>query len=181
MKGNKKLLVVAVLLLLIAVSYTTYAIYKSSAETNATVDTAVWAIEFTDGTTELTSEHQLALSCQNNAHVKDGKIAPGATCTGTVTIDATGSEVDVAYSVTKTGDVLVGGQPVPAAANEFTVTITDNGNGQIAYTANPQTATVTVNVAWAGTEGATVDPADTGLNGKTLTVPITLTAKQVVE
>ena len=31
MKGNKKILVVAVLLLLIAVSYSTYAIYKSTA------------------------------------------------------------------------------------------------------------------------------------------------------
>ena len=33
MKGNKKILVIAALLLLIAVSYSTYAIYKTSATT----------------------------------------------------------------------------------------------------------------------------------------------------
>ena len=36
MKGNKKILVIAALLLLIAVSYPTYAIYKTSATTNIT-------------------------------------------------------------------------------------------------------------------------------------------------
>ena len=44
MKGNKKILVVAVLLLLIAVSYSTYAIYKSSASASDTVNTAAWVV-----------------------------------------------------------------------------------------------------------------------------------------
>ncbi len=44
MKGNKKLLAVAVLLLLLAVSYSTYAIYKSSATGTASVGTAAWRV-----------------------------------------------------------------------------------------------------------------------------------------
>ena len=38
MKGNKKILVIAVLLLLVVVSYTTYAIYKSSATGDASIN-----------------------------------------------------------------------------------------------------------------------------------------------
>ena len=181
MKGNKKILAIAILLLLVAVSYTTYAIYKTSVAGNAEVTAAVWQVAFKNGQTELSTQQNLELTCANNAHVKDGVIAPGATCTGTVTIDATDTEVDVAYTVAKSGDVLVDGVAADEDANAFTVTITDNGNGQIAYNANPQTATVTVNLAWGGTEEATTtDPADTGMQGGTITVPITLTAKQVV-
>ena len=186
MKGNKKVLVIAVLLLLISVSFTTYAIYKTSFAGNAEVTAAKWIVAFKNGQTELSTQENLELTCANNAHVKDGVIAPGATCTGTVTIDATGTEVDVAYSVAKSGDVLVDNVAADENANDFTVTI-DGGNGTIAYNANPQTATVTVNVAWddeddsdAQTDPDTINDADTGMQGKKITVPITLTAKQVV-
>ena len=181
MKGNKKVLVIAVLLLLIAVSYTTYAIYKNSVAGNAEVTAAKWDVTFKNGQTEITTTQNLVLTCANNTHVKDGVIAPGATCTGTLTVDATGTEVDVAYTATNDGTVLVDGSAVSTDANDFTVTVTDNGNGQIAYNANPQTATITVELAWGGDEDATTtDPADTALQGETITVPITLTAKQVV-
>jgi len=180
MKGNKKILVIAVLLLLIAVSYGTYAIYKSSADTNAEVTAAAWQVEFLNGQTEITSSQNLELTCQNNSHVKDGVIAPGATCTGTLTIDATGTEVDVAYTVTQDGTVLSDGQVLSGDENDFTVTVSP-ANGTILYNAQSQTADVTVTLAWAGTEDATtVDPADTAIAGTTLTVPVTITAKQVV-
>ena len=48
MKGNKKILVIAVLLLLISVSFTTYAIYKTSVAGNAKVTAATWDVKFTD-------------------------------------------------------------------------------------------------------------------------------------
>ena len=172
MKGNKKLLIVAVLLLLVAVSYTTYAIYKTKVAGKAEVSTAVWNVKFTDGTEEITTT----------------KIAPGATCTGAVTIDATGTEVDVAYTV-QAGTPTATSGPLSGDENDWTVNVTDNGNGQISYEANPQTATVTVSLAWDDVDdsvvatGATADvinDADTALNGTTITVPLTLTAKQVV-
>ena len=103
MKGNKKILIVAVLLLLLAVSYSTYAIYKTSVAGNATVTAAKWEVAFKNGNTTLETNYTLAFStteCTGNAHVKDGKIAPGATCSKIITLDAGTSEVDVTYEVT---------------------------------------------------------------------------------
>ena len=48
-----------------------------------------------------------------------------------------------------------------------------------------KTATLTLTIAWAGTDDSTADPADvingadTELQGATITVPVTLVAKQV--
>ena len=183
MKGNKKILVIAILLLLIAVSYGTYAIYKSSVSGNATVTAAVWDVEFKNGQAELTDNFSLVFGtteCTNNAHVKDGVIAPGATCSKTVTLDAGTSEVDVMYEVSH-GTVTVGSGTL-TGANEFTVTLTP-ASGTITYDAGTRTADFVVNVTWAGLDDTptdTINAADTALNGQTFTVPLTLVAKQVV-
>ena len=180
MKGNKKILVIAVLLLLISVSFTTYAIYKTSVAGNAKVTAATWDVKFKNGATELEKNFNLVFEGADcsNAHVTTGKIAPGATCTKTITLDASSSEVDVAYTATagevtaSTGDTT--------NANDFTVTLTPE-NGTIAYGDATKTKDITVTVQWAGTEDATtIDPADTALSGAEITVPVTLVAKQVV-
>ena len=187
MKGNKKLLIVAVLLLLVAVSYTTYAIYKSSQAATAEVRTAKWNIEFTDGENEITDSTNIALTCAGNAHTATGVIAPGSNCTGTLVIDANDTEVDVAYTVTN-GVPTLGGTPLSGDENDWTVTISPE-NGTIGYSAAERTATVTVTLAWAGVDdspvatGATgdvINNADTELQNQSITVPLTLTAKQVV-
>jgi hypothetical protein len=46
MDGNKKILIIAILMMLIAVSYGTYAIYKTSLSGNATVTAAIWNVSF---------------------------------------------------------------------------------------------------------------------------------------
>lgn len=188
MKGNKKILAIAILLLLIAVSYSTYAIYKTSVEADAEVSAAAWKIEFKNGQTEITSSTVIQLSgtdCQNN-HVLEGKIAPGASCTKTITLDATGTEVDVAYTATAGTVTAASGETAVSTtgANAFTASLADNGTGTILYTANPQTATLTLTVEWAGVDDSNastevINPADTLLQGTTITVPVTLTAKQV--
>ena len=43
-----------------------------------------------------------------------------------------------------------------------------------------KTQNLVLEVTWAGTEGDSVDSGDTGLQGKKITVPVTLIAKQVV-
>jgi len=188
LKGNKKLLVVAVLLLLIAVSYSTYAIYKTSVQAEATVEAAAWVIEFKDGQTEITSNYTIELSgtdCVNN-HVLQGKIAPGAQCTKVITLDATGTEVDVAYTATA-GTVTASSGETPVSttgANAFSAVLTDGGTGVIEYDAANQTAELTLTVSWAGLDDSSaspevINPADTSLQGTTITVPITLVAKQV--
>lgn len=183
MKGNKKILVIAVLLLLIAASYGTYAIYRSSVAGNTTVTAAKWDIEFKDGDTAITNLNVTFTEddCKNNAHVKDGVIAPGATCTKNITVNAKDTEVDVALTATA-GSPTVDGSAVPSAANAFTASATTTpAGGVITYDATERTATVAVKLTWAGEEGETTyDPADTGLQGKTITVPVTLVAKQLV-
>ncbi len=185
MKGNKKLLVVAVLLLLIAVSYSTYAIYKTSVAGNAEVTAAAWTVQFKNGQTTLEDNYTVTLTgadC-NNTHVAPGKIAPGATCTKTIMLDATGTEVDVAYTATA-GTVTAekGGNAVATTnANAFTASLSP-ASGTIAYANASTPVELTLTVAWAGTDDSdtdTVNGADTGLQGATITVPVTLVAKQV--
>ena len=188
MKGNKKILVVALLLLLISVTFTTYAIYKTAASGNAEVTAAIWDVEFKDGTTTLSSTYTLTFSGTDctNTHVAPGKIAPGATCTKTVTLDAGTSEVDVSYTASAaTADISAekGGSPVSTDdANEFSVSLSP-ATDTITYSDGTRTKDITVQVVWAGTDDSdtdTVNDADTALNGATITVPITLVAKQVI-
>ena len=164
MKGNKKLLIITILLLVITIGFTTYAIYKTSLSGTGTVTAATWNVSFADGQTTISENFNIQFSSSdcnqansnNNNHVVEGKIAPGVTCSKTIDVNATGTEVDVLLTAEVT---------------------TNPDNGIIAYNAQTKTATVTVSVAWGSDEG-NEDPYDTALNGATITVPITLTAKQ---
>ena len=184
MKGNKKILVVAVLLLLIAVSYSTYAIYKTSVAGNATVTAAKWEVTFKNGETTLTNNYTIAFGtteCAGNNHVKDGKIAPGASCAKDIILDAGTSEVDVAYDITY-GTPTIGGTAISSDANDFTVTITP-ASGSIPYTATgtARQVTLTIELEWDGEDTDTnPNAADTAIGeaASTITVPITLVAKQ---
>ena len=191
MKGNKKLLIITILLLVITIGFTTYAIYKTSLSGTGTVTAATWNVSFADGQTTISENFNIQFSSSdcnqannnnNNNHVVEGKIAPGVTCSKTIDVNATGTEVDVLLTAAKSGNITAtkGGDSVAITnANEFTVGVTTNpANGIIAYNAQTKTATVTVSVAWGSDEGDEKDPYDTALNGATITVPITLTAKQ---
>lgn len=186
MKGNKKILVVAILLLLIAVSYGTYAIYKTSVTTNATVTAAAWNIEFKDGATTITDSTTVTFSASDcvNPHVATGFIAPGATCSKQITLDATGTQVDVAYEVDVDDTAITATKDATsvstAGANEFSATVTGGSTGTLLMSEG-LTKTITVNLEWAGTDSdTTINPADTALAGSTITVPLTLTAKQLI-
>lgn len=190
MKGNKKLLVVVALLLLLTLTFTSYAIYKNSYAGNANVNAAKWNVSFAAGQTTVTDNFVLtfdATDCPGNTHTASGVIAPGASCSKTITVDAGDTQVDV--QVTATADqsnITVGGTAV-SGTNPFTVGATVAATeGIIAYDDNPKTTTVTVTISWAGTDDSSANPADvmnnadTGVAGQTITVPVTLTAKQVV-
>ena len=191
MKGNKKLLIITILLLVITIGFTTYAIYKTSLSGTGTVTAATWNVSFADGQTTMSENFNIQFSSSDcnqandgtNNHVAEGKIAPGVTCSKTIDVNATGTEVDVLLTA-ESGDITAtkGGDSVAITnANEFTVNVTTNpDNGIIAYNAQTKTATVTVSVAWGFDEGLK-DPYDTALNGATITVPIALTAKQYLK
>lgn len=183
MQGNKKILVIAALLLLIAASYTTYAIYKTSVGVNANVTAAPWVVAFKNGQTTITDGMKVAFTaddCKDNTHVADGYIAPSYSCKKNITLDATGTKVDVKYSVTA-GTPLDNGSTYPAAANDFSATITGGGEGTISYNGT-QTVDVEVVLTWEGALADTdaTNTADVGLQGHEITVPLTLVARQFV-
>ncbi|MBQ6436024.1 hypothetical protein IJJ27_00480 [bacterium] len=183
MKKNQKLLLAALALAFFVSAYSTYAIYSTSVSGSATVTAAIWDVKFKNGATELTDTFNVTLTgsdCSNN-HVAEGKIAPGAQCTKTITLDAGSSEVDVTYEAS-TGSVTAtkNNQSISTSgANEFTATLSP-ANGTITYGNNTRTTDLTLTVSWAGTDETAVNAADVTLNGATITVPVTLTAKQDV-
>ena len=165
MKGNKKLLIVAVLLLLVAVSYTTYGSVKVKKAGDTGEGTAISSANLTFTADDVT--------WTNNPSKVDGKIAPGATGTISFTVDATGSEVDVVLTAAM-GDVtgLPDGMTVEVAS--------ESAEQTIAYNASSMTATVTLNVTWTGTlEDTTAkDGTDLAAQSHEFTIPVTLTARQ---
>ena len=177
MKGNKKILVVAVLLLLLAVSYSTYAIYKSSADGSAQVSTAAWIVKVGNDNIVTSNSFTLASITWATPTVgQNNKIAPGDHGTVDIVIDASGSEVAVDYAITL--GTMTGGN------SNFTITAHDPQNapltGTIPYASGTgnMTKTITLDVTWTAVDDNTANPADVGIQGTTITVPITVTATQ---
>ena len=175
MKGNKKILVVAVLLLLLAVSYSTYAIYKSSATATGSVSAAAWVI--TANNTDIVANNTFTLgniTWDNPSIGKNNKIAPGDSGTVEIVIDADGSEVDVDYEITIDTTALNN--------SNFTVTADPNSSltGTISYsaTSGEMEETITLDITWAGVDSAEANAADIALAGTTFNLPVTVTVTQ---
>jgi len=174
MKGNKKILVAALLVLLIAVSFTTYAIYRSSADGTGTLTAAGWHVEV-KGTDIESANFTFGYSdIQWTTNPgKNDTIAPGATGTITIPVNASGSEVDVIVSA------ALGSATLP---NGMSVTVS-NGSATIPYsTTSGMSANITLTVEWTGSESDTTskDQSDMAVDGSTISIPVTLTAKQAL-
>ena len=90
MKKNKKLLVIAVLLLLVTIGFS-YAIYRSSTRANGTVNTAAWSVKI-NGTDMDSANYTFGYS-DIHWDANPGKantIAPGATGYIDIPVDADG-------------------------------------------------------------------------------------------
>lgn len=182
MKESKKLLVLGFLLLFIAVSFSTYAIYKSSATGSKTVNAAAWVVKVKSGSqseANIVSSNTFTLDDitwdTTNRIGQAGTIAPGDHGTVTIKIDADGSQVGVSYVVAIDTSAL---------QNEnFTVTADSNGdplNGTIAYSATDgaMEKNITLNVVWTGADNSTANSADIALQGTEISIPVTVTATQ---
>ena len=175
MKKNKKLLVIAVLLLLISVGYGTYAIYRQSANGTGSIKAAAWSVKVKG--TDIASAN-LAFDIDDiswTTHTgKNNTIAPGDSGTITIPVDATGSEVDVLL------EAEIGS--TASLPNGFTATVTSGTNGkqEIAYNASSMTANVVITVTWTGTlsDESSKDTTDLAAQGTTLSIPVNLTARQ---
>jgi len=171
MKGNKKILVAIVLMLLISVTFTTLAIYRSSATATGTIKAAAWSVKV--GTTSMESA-ELTFGYDDITWTKiTGKndtIAPGSEGTIKYTVDATGSEVDVLLTA-ELGDVTGLPNGMTATMDAESATLTYGGTMSKEFT---------ITIKWEGTVGdsTTKDGTDKAAQGSTLTIPVTLTARQ---
>ncbi len=178
MKGNKKILVIAILLLLISVGFTTYAIYRSTTTATGTVAIAAWQVEV-DGN-DIDTNATMTLTLDNihwttQTSAVDGKIAPGSEGYVEIPIDATGSEVDVIV----TAQIDTANMTLPTG---MTATLEDN-SVTIDYDDTDMSGVIRVNIAWTGTlsDTPTKDTSDkAAATTGTVSIPVTLTARQKV-
>jgi len=178
MQGNKKILILAVLLLLISVGFSTYAIYRSSATSSDSIRAAHWIID-TNGT-DIVANNTFtlgALDCGNSPIGQNGTIAPGDTCTATITIDADGSEVAVNYTVSiDTSDLTTLGNNqisvVPHSGSSLT--------GTIAYgpDEDDMEQTITLDITWNAVDSAAQNELDVDTAVAELEIPVTVSVVQ---
>ena len=182
MKGDKKLLIIAILLLLIAVSYGTYAIYRSSATSSDSIRAAKWVIKANN--TDIVEYDTFTLGtldCGNNAIGKNGTIAPGDTCTATIVIDADGSEVDVAYTVTIDRTAL---NAVSNGTGNSQISVLPHSGssltGTIGYSATEgeMEETIVLDVTWTAVDTAAQNEIDIDTAVAELEIPITVSVVQ---
>lgn len=177
MKGNKKVLALSILVLLLAVTFGTYAIYRSSAEGEGTVNAANWAVQIAgsdidsaDFDFDATDVTWTTLTGYNDT------IAPGSEGYIDIAVDADGSEVDVILAATLDTTNLPTG---------MTATVQGGNSQTINYsaTSGAMETTVRINIAWAGADSDTEskDTTDLAVEGTSLSLPVTLTAKQSLE
>lgn len=184
MKGNKKILVAALLVLLLAVSFTTYAIYRTGMSGTGTATAAGWNVVFKKGATTLSDGFTFSgndVTWTNNPSAVAGKIAPGATGYIEYTIDATGSEVDVLYEVAKGTGATEG---IDVSIKDSTGANTLTGEQTLAYAASNMSTTIRIYVTWEGatTDTTTKDSSDLSLEDTgSISIPVTMTARQSVE
>ena len=181
-KGNKKLLVLALLLLLVTATFGTYAIYRIVSTGTGSVTTAAWAIKL-NGTSQTSSSKTFTFTSSDinwttNTSAVNGKIAPGSTGTITIELDATGSEVNVAYDVA-ISSIKVNNVAISNDAG-FTVALNSSDTGKLAYAASNMKKNIVLDVTWTGSESdeSTKDNADIGLSNKEVEIAVDVTVKQ---
>lgn len=173
MRGDKKLLVIAVLLLFVAVSFGSYAIYKSTAASSDSIRAAKWVIQANN--TDIVANQTFTLgnlTCSGTRIGKNGTIAPGDSCTATILIDADGSEVDVSYTVAIDTSAITNSEisVTPHTGSSLTGTI------PYSATAGQMEATITLDVLWNAVDSTSQNSTD--IQTANLAIPVTVTVVQ---
>ena len=188
----KKVLLIAVLLiLLVYIIGSTYARYITVGDAEGKIQVAKWAvaIKADDGTVLNSTTQDITFTVQSNAHVVPGKIAPNVTAVAEVELDLTGTEVSVDFDAvidqsaistvfgTSASDVALA---VEVDGTEYTSgtsqTIALQNNA--AFTSSNGKKTVTLTLTWTNNESHNANDTSLGEAAPTLTIPVTLTAKQ---
>ena len=172
MKKNKKLLVIAVLLLLVTIGFS-YAIYRSSTTANGTVNAAAWSVKING--TDMDSVNYTFTGANITWTTNPGKagtIAPGASGYIDIPVDADGSQVDVILTAALGSTTLPDGMTVSLSPASQTI--------DYSATEGQMETTIRVNIAWTGTteDSNSKDGTDKTASGTSISIPVTLTARQ---
>ena len=189
---NKKSILVGIAVLLLAVvggiAGATYSRYISSASTTPTAKVAKWVVKVnnTDITQAGTTTFQAPITWEENENIAEGVIAPGRTGTATLTIDPSGSQVAVKYSIT-IGDMTSTGSTNPIEIESVTITDPTETNlensgktySKVLGLNDLKAHTVTIKVKWNSTFNDENDTA-AGVEAPTISIPLTVTAEQFI-
>ncbi len=173
MKGNKKILIAALLVLLLTVCFGTYAIYRASGTATGSIKAATWSVKV-NGTDIASTNYTFGVN--NITWTKltgyNNTIAPGSEGYIEIPVDADGSEVDVILTAQLGSTTLPTGMTATLANSSQTINYSS--------TSGAMETMVRINIAWAGAESddAEKDSNDLESQGQTLSIPVTLTAKQ---
>ncbi len=179
MKGDKKILIIAALLLLISASFTTYAIYRDSTTATGSIKAANWVVKIDKGVSATTpiANANMTFTAEDitwtgTHYGKNNTIAPGDSGTIQFTVDATGSEVDVVVEAEIDSNASI--------PDGMTAVITGGGTQNITYNATSMTATVTITVTWSGSvaDSSSKDGTDKAVAGTNLSLPVNITVRQ---
>ena len=194
-KVKKGILAVAIIACLVAVIGGTYSRYISKGTANTTANVAKWSVKL-NGTDMSTAPitKDVALTYVANDYVKADTIAPGRKAKFDVVLDPTGSEVAIDYVLKIDTSAITG-----LTNNTSKVSITNAqykiGSGAV-QTANITSAdgvtisesladvesnkslTMTITLEWENDEDLNAADTANGIQGGTITVPVTVTAMQ---
>ena len=181
MKNNKKVTIVA-LLLLIAVTTgviaLTYSRYTSEATRNPSAQIPKWTNKV-GGTPITTAKQTITLTEVNfvqNANVAANKIAPGVTAKIPVELDATGTEVSVDYKIEISGSITVTPANSKISLKNGAAVV-----GTIDKDASNKKKTIEVEIVWENNEANNAaDTANGTSTSLTATIPLKVTATQKV-
>lgn len=187
-KGRTIAIALAAVLVAAGISLVTYARYANNElGGNGSVSVAKWNVSVTDGTTEQSATQGVTFNVTANENVSTGYMAPGSTATAQLVLDPTGSQVAIDYtiSITETDLQAVGMSisSVTAKIGSSPVTLTNtngvySGNLTLSQVEAGANVTFTVVVQWVNNEANNATDTQTGIAAQTITIPVTVTAKQ---
>ena len=184
-KTKRGVLVVILLLCLVALIGGTYARYTWNGSANATVDVAKWAVQFS-GENAAATTTDVTFVVQDNDYVAKDKIAPASKATATVSLDLTGTEVDVEV-LAKIADSALADYPNMELSLE--VAGTEASPETPVYVARDESedkftgpVDVKLTLEWVNKDTTPEDADDTakGKTAATITLPIDLTVRQYI-
>jgi len=176
MKGDKKILILALLVLLLSVCFSTYAIYRNTANGTGSIKAANWSV-LVKGTDIATANFNFTAAdiTWTTRTGYNNTIAPGSVGYIEIPVDADGSEVDV---------ILTAALDTTNLPDRMTASVDGGETKNIAYseTEGAMETKVKINITWAGddTDTTAKDTTDLAVEDTTLSLPVTLTAKQSV-